>query len=162
MSKILPFYCLWIRFQNWQRNIPQESGCKHEAVFEVYSLLCQFWTLINKQWRGHIFRICHWMSTNEVSKCAKINSTSFDNLYFPCEVVIFETLVLKATFRKLYLSCLDIGVSDLLCCSITFWKCICKSYYVYRATNGYFNYIYKTLFGGPPGGHKYTTEKSSG
>ena len=41
---------------------------------------------------------------NEVSKCAEIICSSFDNLYFPLEDLNFEICVPKATVRKLLLS----------------------------------------------------------
>ena len=40
----------------------------------------------------------------EVSKCAEINCSSFDNRYFPLEHVNIEIWVLKATVQKLLLS----------------------------------------------------------
>ena len=43
---------------------------------------------------------------NEVSKCAEINCSSFDNLHFLLEDVNIEIWVLKATVRKLLLSSL--------------------------------------------------------
>ena len=41
---------------------------------------------------------------NEMSKCAEINCSSFDNLYFSLEDVNIEIWVLKATVQKLLLS----------------------------------------------------------
>ena len=46
---------------------------------------------------------------NEVSKCADINCSSFDNLHYPLEDVNTEIWDLKATVRKLLLSSLDMG-----------------------------------------------------
>ena len=43
---------------------------------------------------------------NEVSKCAEINCSSFDNLYFPLGDVNIKTWVLEATVRKHLLSSL--------------------------------------------------------
>ena len=40
---------------------------------------------------------------NEVSKCAEINRSFFDNLYFPLEDINIEIWVLEATVRKLLL-----------------------------------------------------------
>ena len=50
--------------------------------------------------------ICQWISINEVSKWAEINSSSFDNLHFPPNDVNIEIWVLEATFRKHLLSSL--------------------------------------------------------
>ena len=41
---------------------------------------------------------------NEVSKCAEINCTSFNNLHIPLADVKIEILALKANVRKLLLS----------------------------------------------------------
>ena len=60
--------------------------------------------MIHKNLNDHIYGICQWISTNEVSKCAEINCSSFDNLYFPLEDVNIEIWILKATDRKLLLS----------------------------------------------------------
>ena len=43
---------------------------------------------------------------NEVSKCAEINCSSFDNLHFPLDDVNIEIWVLEATVRKHLLSSL--------------------------------------------------------
>ena len=45
---------------------------------------------------------------NEVSKCAEINFSSFDNLHFPLEGVNTEIWDLKATVRKFLLSSLEV------------------------------------------------------
>ena len=46
---------------------------------------------------------------NEVSKCAKINCSSFDNLYFHLEDLHVEIWVLKATVQKLSMSSIIAG-----------------------------------------------------
>ena len=56
---------------------------------------------------------------NEVSKCAEINSSSFDNVYFPLEDVNIEIWVLKATVRKLQLSSIVHWVGFCQCSSMT-------------------------------------------
>ena len=57
------------------------------GVYLVNTLRCHFKVLISKHWNDHISAICQWISINEVSKCAEINCSSFDNLHFPLEDV---------------------------------------------------------------------------
>ena len=66
------------------------------------------WNMFYKQWNGNIFDICHWLSMNEVLKCTKTNSISFDNLLYPQEDVIFWLLKfrsIKLLFGNLFEQC---------------------------------------------------------
>ena len=54
--------------------------------------------------------ICQRISMNEVSKCAEINFSTFDNLHFPLDVDI-EIWVLEATVQKHLLSVYKINLT---------------------------------------------------